>query len=564
MQTKKDHYGSMRKNVLTSMILVPIIPLLLILGIGYYYFRTSIETSTISSMKRIVEDHCQMIETFLKERKADLELTCNSYPFRELIEPDKLKKVFTHLQEGSNAFVDLGVFDGDGVHVAYYGPYQLTGRVYGETEWFREVIKKGYYISDIFLGYRRVPHFIIAIAREEGGKKWVIRATIDTFMFNDLVKRVRIGRTGESYILNKEGIFQTERRSGGGLMSKDPDSRNFLSYHSGIKTFLSKDFMGEKYLYATIWLKEGNWLLVVRQQKEDAFKALRSASYLIAIITIIGGGIFIGLAFYLTERIIRRMEHMDADRESLSGQLIRATRLAELGEMAAGFAHEINNPLQIINNEQALMADIVAELKESGDLKESDSLAELEDSMNEIHTQIARCTKITQAILKFGRKSEPVLKNVDLEPFIDEVVSMIEKKAAVHGIKINQDIAKDTPTIRVDPGQLQQVLINLFNNAIDAILTRHGSSGGLLNIRTGPNEKGKAEISVSDNGCGISPEDMKKIFSPFFTTKPVGKGTGLGLSVCYGIINSMGGSMEVESEPGAGTTFFVRLPATDS
>ena len=543
------------------MILVPVIPFLLILSIGYYYFTTSIETSNISSMKRIVEDHRQMIETFLNERKADLALICNSYTFEDLKARDKIRDVFDHLQVGSNAYVDLGVFNGEGVHVAYYGPYQLTGKVYGEAEWFREVIKKGYFISDIFLGYRNVPHFIIAIAKKENEKYWVIRATIDTFMFNELVKKVRIGRTGESYILNREGIFQTERRSGGNLMGKDTDNARHLSYHTGIKTFLSKDGAGEKYIYATTWLKEGDWLLVIRQQKKDAFKALRSASYLIVLITVIGGGCITVLAFYLTDRIVRRMEQMDADREKLSGQLIRATGLAELGEMAAGFAHEINNPLQIINNEQALIMDILSELKEKGELRESASLAELEDSINEIHIQIARCTKITQAILKFGRQGEPISKDVKLQDFIKEVTSIIAQKASVHGIKINHDISEVTPLIKADPGQLQQVFLNLFNNAIDAIIARHRSAGGQMDVQVGPDKDGKVEIIVRDNGCGISEENMKKVFSPFFTTKPVGKGTGLGLSVCYGIINDMGGVMRVSSEPGLGTTFSVTLPA---
>ncbi|MDB9822964.1 ATP-binding protein [Deltaproteobacteria bacterium] len=559
----KNHYSSMRKNILTIMILVTVIPFLLILGIGYYYFTTSIETSSVASMKRIVEDHRQMIETFLQERKADLGLICNSYAFEDLSGPEKIRDVFNHLQEVSNAFVDLGVFNGEGVHVAYYGPYELEGMVYGETEWFREVIKKGYYISDVFLGYRKVPHFIIAIAKGEGSKKWVVRATIDTLMFNELVKKVRIGQTGEAYIMNRDGIFQTERRSGGSLMSQESDNGRYLSYHSGIRTFLDADSEGEKYLYATTWLKEGDWLLVIRQMKEDAFKSLRSAAYLIILITVIGGGIITGLAFYLTDRIIKKMEQMDADRESLSGQLIWATQLAELGEMAAGFAHEINNPLQIINNEQTLMLDILTELKEKGELKESDSLAEIEDSMREIHVQIARCTKITQAILKFGRKSEPVSGKIDVDKFINEITSVIDQKASVHGIKIYRDILEDIPLIKGDPGQLQQVFLNLFNNAIDAVMARHGSAGGELNITARPKENGMVEIFVKDNGTGISPENMKKIFSPFFTTKPVGKGTGLGLSVCYGIINDMGGVMEVSSEYGKGTTFLIDLPAAE-
>jgi two-component system NtrC family sensor kinase len=133
--------------------------------------------------------------------------------------------------------------------------------------------------------------------------------------------------------------------------------------------------------------------------------------------------------------------------------------------------------------------------------------------------------------------------------------------ASVNGIKVKEEISEKTPVIRGDPSMLQQVLLNLYNNAMDAIMERHGTEGGELVISSAPDENGKAKISVGDNGIGISPENLKKIFSPFFTTKPVGKGTGLGLSVCFGIVDSMGGVMEVSSQRGVGTTFTIRLPA---
>jgi two-component system NtrC family sensor kinase len=131
----------------------------------------------------------------------------------------------------------------------------------------------------------------------------------------------------------------------------------------------------------------------------------------------------------------------------------------------------------------------------------------------------------------------------------------------VHGISIEQNIAENMYLIHGDPTQLQQVFLNLFNNAIDAILERHGTSGGKLIIQAGPKEKNTVEILVRDNGCGIKPDNVNKIFSPFFTTKPVGKGAGLGLSVCYGIISSMLGTMEVDSKVNFGTTFTICLPA---
>jgi two-component system NtrC family sensor kinase len=138
---------------------------------------------------------------------------------------------------------------------------------------------------------------------------------------------------------------------------------------------------------------------------------------------------------------------------------------------------------------------------------------------------------------------------------------MIVKQASVNGITVREEISDQTPIIRGDPSLLQQVLLNLYNNAMDAIMERHGTEGGEMVVASGPDEDGKVKISVTDNGIGISPENLKKIFSPFFTTKPVGKGTGLGLSVCYGIVDSMGGVMEVSSRRGVGTTFTMRFPA---
>ena len=555
-------FSSLRRIIFACMIIVPLIPFILALGTGYYYFTTSLESSSIASMKRIVEDHRHMIESFLKERKNDLDFILHSYIFEDLSQSENLATVFDHLQKKSQAFVDLGVFNQAGVHVAYHGPYSLEGKIYKEAEWFKEVMKHGYYISDIFLGYRQIPHFVIAVAQEEAGKKWVLRTTIDTVSFNNIVKSIRIGKTGEAYILNANGLLQTEPRSGGKLMDKNPDNLNYPSSDTGIETFINKDIKGEKYLCTTTWLQNKKWLLVVRQEKADAFKALTSAAYLIILIMVIGVSAILAVAFYLTNHIVGRMEKMDVEKDRLNQQLIGASRLAELGEMSAGFAHEINNPLQIIKSEQSLIEMTLADMKEAGQLKESESLAELEDSMDQIKLQISRCAEITQAILKFGRQDEPKPQVIYLTNFIPEITGMVAQKATVHGISIEQDIAENTYPIHGDPTQLQQVLVNLFNNAIDAILERHGTSGGKLIIKAGPKQNNSVEIVVNDNGGGISPENLDRIFSPFFTTKAIGKGTGLGLSICYGIIDNMRGSMEVSSEEGVGTTFTILLPAS--
>jgi two-component system, NtrC family, sensor kinase len=203
----------------------------------------------------------------------------------------------------------------------------------------------------------------------------------------------------------------------------------------------------------------------------------------------------------------------------------------------------------------------LTELKENKEITNEKSIEELEDSVNQMIVQVNRCSNITQAILKFGRSTEPHIEDIDLIAFIPEITSTIRNKAAVNRISVDQLINDITPPVRGDKGQLQQVLLNLYNNAIDAIVDRYGSNGGKLTVSAEPSGDEWVDITVADNGTGISEENLSKIFSPFFTTKQPGKGTGLGLSVCYGIVEGLGGTMQVSSHVGRGTIFTVRLPA---
>jgi len=272
-------------------------------------------------------------------------------------------------------------------------------------------------------------------------------------------------------------------------------------------------------------------------------------------------GVWLGvMAFFLTRTILRRMEGSDQARQQLEDQLVRATRLAELGQMAAGVVHEINNLLQIIKSEQTLIDMNLQDLKGEGALPPSEPLTDLENGLQQIQKQVSRCASITQSVLKFGRKSTPQIEPVMLQEFVLEVLQMVAKEAQVQGIQVSRTIAADLPPVRADASQLQQVLLNLFNNAMDAMVERHGVKGGHLEVSVREGESGQVTIAVTDNGVGISPENLTKVFTSFFSTKPVGKGTGLGLAVCHGIIDKLGGTMEVSSCRNEGTTFSIHLP----
>jgi two-component system NtrC family sensor kinase len=553
-----NHYAPLKHKLLTSMLIVPAIPFIALLIIGYYFFVNSLQSTTVAKMNRVVEDHRQMIESFLQERLSDLRFLVESYNYTDIIKEEVLASIFNNLLKKSPAFTDIGVFNEAGLHVAYKGPYKLLGINYKETPWFRRVMEDGFYISDVFLGYRKVPHFIIAVTKKDKEHTWIIRSTIDSSLFSDVVEKIQIGNTGEAYILNKEGRFQTIRRSGGELMDKDSDLSDLLAIHSGVKIF-EKNSGGAEYLYATTWLNKDHWLLVARIKKAEAFKNLHRLTYLVILVILFGGAMITSMAFFVTRRIIRRMERMDEEKNELGQQLIRAGRLAEIGEMSSGFAHEINSPLQNIIVSETLIDTILSDMREQGELKESEDLAQVHRLLGQIRAQVNRCGQVTQDLLKFARKQESQEDEIDLRMLVPEWINLVRRKAGVEGITIKEEISLDVPVIQADSSQLQQVIVNLLNNAIDAIIERHGASGGELIVILQPSTNGRVIMSVKDNGSGISPENMEKIFTPFFTTKPVGKGTGLGLPICYGIITKMGGTIDVSSEKGEGTTFIISL-----
>jgi two-component system NtrC family sensor kinase len=557
---KRRTYEVLRRRILASMIVAPSVPFAMVLLVGSYNFNVATRDATVSRMVRIAEDHRDAIQTFLDERRADLNFVATAWTFDELRQPGVLAGVVRDLRRQAPAFVDLGVFDADGVHVAYDGPYELTGKVYRDAEWFRRVIERGYYVSDVFLGYRNSPHFVVAVADGDGDDRWVLRATIDTQLFTRLVESVHIGRTGEAYVVNRDGVFQTARRSGGELLEVAPERVGLAETSRGVATSLERDTAGIRFVWATAWLNDDHWLLVVRQEVGDAFWPLRRATYMGLVILVTGGAVIVLLAVSMTNALIRRIQRADEDTKRLNQQLIVAGRLAEIGEMSAGFAHEINNPLQIIRSEQTLAETILDDLRASGQLADSEDVADLLDSVRQIRIQVDRCAGVTQGILKFARHTEPAVREVSLTEFIPEVAAMVATKAAVSGIDLVLSVPRDLPRVRADRAQLQQVILNLLNNAFDAVEQQHGAEGGEVELGVAA-EGDRVEISVRDNGTGISEGDLDKIFTPFFSTKPVGKGTGLGLSICFGIVESMGGSIRVASQECIGTTFTVSLPA---
>ena len=230
-------------------------------------------------------------------------------------------------------------------------------------------------------------------------------------------------------------------------------------------------------------------------------------------------------------------------------QLIAYEKLAILGTFAAGVAHEINNPLAIINEKAGLMKDIL-EMSENGEHK-----TRFLNLLDAIFESVNRCRTVTHRILGFARKTEVSIEIFDLNDVIKQSTIFLEKDILYKNIRLELNLKENLPEVRSDKGQLQQVFLNIIKNAIDAV-----ENGGLVVVSTDIKDENMVKVSIKDNGHGISGEDLKHIFEPFFTTKEKVKGTGLGLSITHGIIKNLGGNILVESEGNKGTTFIVEIP----
>lgn len=553
---EKDRFRKTRRMILGRGLLAPFATLILVSGVLVYYFADYSRDQVQTTLVRIASDHRHLVDQFLGERVSDLQFAAASCSIEEISDQAHLTELFRDLQAGSNAFADLGVFDETGNHLQYVGPYDLVGKNYAETDWFKAVREEGLYISDVFLGYRNIPHFIIAVRRNEGDRNWYLRATIDTLSFNHLVESIQMGQTGEAYLVNRKGLLQTTRRSGGKLMESDPDFNTYLIDEEGISSFSADGCSGRSYLYAAIPSRRADWLLVVRQEVSDVFGPLTRA-VLIAVIVIIAGGAVAGfIAYVMASGLASTLAMADMEKRHIKTQLIMAGKMAEVGEMSSGLAHEINNPLQVMQSELTMIDDVITDLEKGDETSKAENIRVIRDSADQCRVQITRCSQITKGLLNFARKSEGLVQPVTMQNFLPQVVAMVEHRAHLSNIRITQELDPNLPAIMSDHNQLQQVFLNLLNNAIHALKDR---DSGEIRV-TASQEDQSILVSVADNGCGIPAENLEKIFVPFFTTKPPGQGTGLGLSTTYGIVKGMGGDVTVTSELNAGTIFALRLP----
>lgn len=541
-------YGKLSRRMALVSLAVTVIPLNL-LGLSYFYYRNYVATEALKEELRTrAISRAGAVELFLAERLTLLEVLAHASPMQRLSDERELTTILQLMNRRSWSFVDLGIIDSDGHHRAYVGPYALKEQNYREAPWFAQTMLTGTYISDVFLGYRQVPHFVIAVRHNDADDAWILRATIDSEVFTKLVRAAQVGASGDAYIVSRDGRLQTPPRHGGNLLDPAPIDPRTVPPGTSIIQRSSAD--GRSVLTAFSWLDAKDWLLVIDQDPNEILSPLNlSRSSELAVLGF--ASLFLAAAVLTLVRLfIRQLQANDRERAAIDAQVAHSARLVSLGRMAAGVAHEINNPLATISELTGDIQDVLGP-EQAASLPDGELVLE---NLARIQNQVERARSVTHRMLNFARRMEPQTESTNINDVVREACSFIEKEALFNNIQLHLELDPEVPLVSTDRAQLQQVFLNLLDNALDAT-----GKGGHIWISSHA-DNSWVTIKVKDSGPGVPPELAGRIFDPFFTTKEPGQGTGLGLSISHSIMERLGGSIELDSTPGQGATFIVRVP----
>lgn len=548
-ETRRGHSGYRRLRrfsiLLTS--LVALTPLIIMIIVNYHQDQEIYRAESRFVISQVLSNTKRSLESVVKERLSALSLIVDQQSFENLLSDEGLKLTLTNLKNSFGGFVDLGIIDKDGNQLFYVGPYNLQGKNYRDQSWFHEVCLREKFVSDVFMGYRNFPHFIIASKHENPqGEFYVLRATIDMEFLYDQIYVLNLDRSTDAFIINRKGVLQTSSIYYGDLLTETdievpPYSRNrevVEEYEESGRRIT----LGYAYIEKTPFI-----LLVMKQMENPIMHWIQHRSVLMWFL--VGSVILIIIAtFYVSNRMVNRVREADMRRARAFHNIEYTNKMATIGRMAASVAHEINNPLAIINEKAGLLKDMVNFAENYPQKEKTLKLAE------SITKSVVRCSDVTHRLLGFAKRMDFRRELIDLQNLMKEVVGFLGKEVQHRSIEVTYNFPEDMPALESDRGQLQQIFLNVINNAFAAM-----DDGGKLDISAAKIDNKAVTVAITDNGKGIPEEDLKNIFEPFFSTK--GEfGTGLGLSITREIVNKLGGQIFVESELGEGTRFIITFP----
>ena len=456
---REKSYGYFKRTLFSIMVAISMIPVTITAGLGYFQYRNLLHAEEYDQLIWRLDGAQKTIEAFVESLQSIVKFIAREDRYYALLNEKDLMIVFDRLKEEYSDFVDLGVIDSTGLQRSYIGPYELEGKNYSSQEWFNEVMTKTVYISSVYLGYRRIPHFVIAVRKKipDSDDYWVLRATINADTLQKFVTTIQTKATYDMFIVNSDGQLQTASPTYGPVLSTyqkafAPDGITVRVEGKETAT-----------LHASAVLKNTPWKLILTEQDyvhKDEWTSFQQRLILIFLgcsVTVIL--VISRLVSLLTDRI----RESEEKRDNLMAEAEHSNKLASIGRLAAGVAHEINNPLAIINQKSGLIGDFL-EIIPPFQYREN-----ILKSLDVINDSVLRCKNITHRLLGFARRMDAVIEDIDLNRVVEDVILFLENESLHNRIKIITNLDNRPPHIQSDRTQLQQIFLNIINNAIDAI-----------------------------------------------------------------------------------------------
>jgi two-component system NtrC family sensor kinase len=560
-----SRYLRLKVTIVILLVTISIVFLLIVFFVSHFWLQRFLNEETQNQTRWQVENTKNSIEFFVNQKVSALRFLASGYRFDQLLDQKVLYYLYSNFKKNFGDAVDLGVIDSMGIMRSYAGPYNLKDKDYSNHTWFKQAEVQDVCVSEVFMGYRGIPHFAIAVKTTipETNGFWILRATIDIKTLQWLISAINLKANDDAFITTPKGVLQTPSRFHGDVLKFSDIKMPYLQHGVNVSEQEMPD--GTPFIYAYTYIKDSPWILaaIIRSKAETSTaKSFLNQLVTIFIVSIL---IIIVITLRMAHSMVNWIKEADEKRQEALSEIEHSGELVSIGRLAAGVAHEINNPLSIIGQRAGLIKDIL-EMSEDGgvppsaegvktpinDTKNKEKFIGL---INGILDAVNRCRTITHRLLGFARRMDASYELIDLNETILEVLSFLDKEILFRDIKLVRNLAPNLPQIKTDRGQVQQVLLNIINNAVDAVARE-----GVIELSSEQKDSQTIAVSISDNGKGIPKSHLKHIFEPFYTTKEKDKGTGLGLFISYGIIRKLGGSIHVDSEADKGTTFIIELP----
>ncbi|MDP8206624.1 MAG: ATP-binding protein [Candidatus Electryonea clarkiae] len=531
----------------TLTLFVALAPLIVMAAVTFILYQKTLKTEIMYDISSTLSRTSWSLEFVVDERLSVLEMLNQEKTRKEFCNNLQLAATLKNLKKSFGGFVDLGLINSDGQQNYYAGPYDLQGENYKDQDWFSEVKQRKVYVSDVFTGHRKEPHFVIAVMHELPDEDfYILRATVGMELLNELVYLPGQGRADDIFIINREGILQTNSIFHGMLL--ETCSLPSMEYSNDDEIIDNFNQEGISYSLGYRHIKNTPFILIVMKRRTDQVKHWLKSRNEVFFFLLISTLLIISVVLWSSTYMVSHIRAADQRRDHMLHNIEYTNKMATIGRLSAGVAHEINNPLAIINEKAGLLKDLAGFVE---DYPHKDKTLH---SLESIIKSVERCSIVTHRLLGFSRKVEFRRESINLVNLLNEVMGFLDREASHRNLKIYTDWGKNVPLIVSDRSQLQQIFLNIINNSFAAV-----PDGGKINLYIQVGNPREVSVIIKDNGSGISEENLANIFEPFFSTK--GEfGTGLGLSITYGLVQKLGGRIEVQSKLDEGTSFTVTLP----